>query len=230
MKRRTLLHLLAVVVGVISTPVIAFAASNSNFTQTITTGTLTTDIMNASRVSVGSPAVAMSAKSFSFDCYAGGTASTGTIGTNTERLYVSNGDAADNGWTLTLAATAGNTATWANGGATQRFDFNDPSGATAGCNDGADVGDTVGGQLTVNAAAGTLTTDCGSCTATGVSLGTSAAFNQGTTDSVTLLNAGASSTDVWRGYLTGTTLSQTVPAEQAADSYTLNLTLTATAN
>jgi hypothetical protein len=226
--KKTLLRMLAVVVAVISVPAIALAASNSNFTQTINTGTLSTDIMDASRASVTSPTVAMSAKAFSFSCYAGGSASTGTFGTNTERMYVSNGDAADNGWTLTVAATGGATSTWDNGGVTQKFDFNDPTGSTAGCTDGADA-DLFAGQMSINPTAGTLTTDCASCTATGVSLGSSASFNQGTTDSVTLINAGSTSNDVWRGYLTGTTLSQTIPAEQAADSYTFNLTLTATA-
>lgn len=228
MKKKTLLSMLAVVVAVVSVPAIALAASNSNFTQTINTGTLTTDIMDASRVSVGSPAVAMSAKSFSFDCYAGGTASTGTLGTNAERLYVSNGDAADNGWTLTVGATGGAISTWSNGGSSQRFDFNDSTGSTAGCSDGADA-DSFAGQMTINPTAGSVATDCASCTATGVSVGSSSAFVQGTTDSITLVNAGSTSNDVWRGYLTGATVSQTIPAEQAADSYTLNLTLTATA-
>lgn len=228
MKRMTLLQMLAVVIAVISVPAIALAASNSNFTQTINTGTLTTDILDASRVSVASPAVAMSAKAFSFNCYAGGTASTGAFGTNTERMYVSNGDAADNGWTLTVGATGGATSTWSNGGATQHFDFNDSAGSTAGCTDGGDA-DSFPGQMTINPAVGSVTTDCASCTSTGVSLGTSAGFVQGTTDSVTLVNAGSTSSDVWRGYLTGATVSQTIPAEQTADSYTLNLTLTATA-
>ncbi len=226
--KKTLLQMLAVVISVVSIPAIALAASNSNFTQTINTGTLVADIADASRNSVASPAVAMTARAFSFSCYAGGTASTGTLGTNTERLYVSNGDAADNGFTLTLAATSGATATWANSGATQHFDFNDPTGTTAGCSDGADA-DSQSGQMTVNASAGTLNTDCNSCTATGVSLGSSASFAQATTDSITLINAGSTSNDVWRGYLSGATVSQTIPAEQAADSYTLNLTLTATA-
>jgi hypothetical protein len=228
MKRRTLLQMLAVVAAVVSAPVVAYAASNSNFTQTINAGTLTTDIMDASRVTVGSPSVAMTAKAFSFDCQAAGTASTGTLGTNTERLYVNNGDAADNGFTLTVAATSGATSTWANGGATQTFDFNDPTGTTAGCTDGGDA-DNRPGQMGINPAAGTLTTDCGSCTTTGVSLGTTTAFAQGTTDSITLINAGSTSTDIWRGYLTGAAVTQTVPAEQVPDSYTLNLTLTATA-
>lgn len=230
MKNRTLLRILAVAVAVVSIPAVALAASNSNFTQTINTGTLTTDILDASRNPVASPAVAMSAKSFSFNCYSGGTASTGTFGTNTERVYVSNGDAADNGFTLTVAATSDAASTWANGGATQKFDFNDPTGAPAGCSDGADAGgDTFTGQMTINAAAGSVTTDCASCTSTGVVLGSSAAFNQGTVDNVTLINAGSTSNDIWRGYLSGATISQTIPAEQIPDSYTLNLTLTATA-
>jgi hypothetical protein len=168
----------------------------------------------------------MSAKSFSFNCQSGGSASTGTLGTNTERLYVSNGDAADNGFTLTVAATSGATATWANTGVTQTFDFNDPT--SSGCTDGGDA-DSRGGQMSINAAAGTLTTDCGTCTSTGVTLGTNASFSQAVTDSITLINAGSTSNDIWRGYLTGATVAQNIPAEQTPDSYTLNLTLTATA-
>lgn len=228
MKKQTLLQMLVVVVAVTSAPMVALAASNSNFTQTINSGTLSTDVLDASRVSVASPAVSMTAKPFSFDCQAGGTASTGTLGSNSERLYVSNGDAADNGFTLTVAATGGATSTWANGGSTQTFDFNDATGSTAGCADGADA-DSRAGQMTINPTAGSLATDCSTCNATGVSLGSSSAFSQGTTDSITLINAGSTSNDIWRGYLTGATVSQTIPAEQAPDSYTLNLTLTATA-
>jgi hypothetical protein len=204
-------------------PAATFAA-NSTLNQTINPGVLATGILDDSRNPVGTPAVAMSAKNFSFECQNGVDSSTGTLGTNTERLYVSNADAADNGFTLALAATDGATATWSNGGA-ETIDFNDS--ASAGCTDGAD-GDTAAGQLTVDPA-GTLTTDCAACTTTGTSTGTLAAFSQGTTDSVTLLNAGATSDDVWRGYLTGVNLSQAIPAETQADSYTLNLTLTATA-
>jgi hypothetical protein len=210
---------------------VAFAASDSDFSQVINAGTLSADIMDASRVTVANPGVSMSAKTFSFDCQAGGSASTGSFGTNTERIYVSNPDGADNGWTLTAAATSGATTRWANGGATQHIDFNDPTGSTAGCSDGADADSGAGsaGQLSLNPSAGSLTTDCGSCNTTGVTLGSSSAFNQGTTDSLTLINAASGSNDIWRGYLTGVTASQTVPAETPVDTYTLNLTLTATA-
>ena len=210
-------------------PAVAFAASNSTFNQTINAGTLTADIMDASRVSVGSPSVSMTAKNFSFNCQAGGSASTGTFGSNTERAYVSNGNAANNGWTLTVAATGGATARWQNGGATQFIDFNDPTGTTAGCSDGADA-DTTSGQMSLDPSVGTLTADCATCSTANVSKGSSASFNQGTVDSITLLNAAASSDDVWRGYLTGVGVTQTIPAETPANSYTLDLTLTVTAS
>jgi hypothetical protein len=206
---------------------VAFAAT-SDFSQTINSGTLTTSILDSLRAVVGSPSVSMSAKNFSFDCQAGGSASTGTFGSNSERLYATNGDAADNGWTLTLGATSGATARWANVGNTSYIDFNDPTGSTAGCADGGDA-DSTSGQLTVDPSVGTLTADCLTCTTTNVSKGSSAAFNQGTTDSITVLNAAGTSDDIWRGYLTGITVSQTIPAETPADTYTINLTLTATA-
>src|SRR5688500_9439075 len=115
-KVKTLRHgLFALCLGVFGGATV-FAANISNCSQVINTGTLNTDIMDASRVSVASPAVAMSGKTFSFDCQAGGSASTGTFGTNTERVYVNNPDGADNGWNLTIAATGGTTALWQNGG------------------------------------------------------------------------------------------------------------------
>jgi hypothetical protein len=208
---------------------VTFAASNSDFSQTINAGTLSTDILDSVRAAVASPSVAMSAKNFSFDCQAGGGGSTGTFGSNTERIYVNNPNGANNGWTLTIAATSGATSTWENAGSTSFIDFNDPTGATAGCSDGADA-DSSAGQMTIDPNAGTLTADCATCTTTNVSKGSSSSFNQGTTDNITILNAAASSDDIWRGYLTGATVNQTIPAETAADTFTINLTLTATAS
>lgn len=203
-----------------------FSANTPNFTQTINSGVLATDILDNNRATVASPSVALGAKTFSFDCYSGGTASTGLLGTNTQRVYVMNPDAADNGWTLTIAATSGNTSVWDAGAATD-YDFNDPTGS--GCTDGGGDADAFGGQMTINANAGTLTTDCVSCTTTNVTKGSSNAFNQGTTDSITLLSAASGSDDVWRGYMTDISVSQTIPAEQVAGSYSLGMTLTVTA-
>ncbi len=207
-------------------PVSSYGAGNSDLSQTITAGALSTDILDASRVSVASPSVAFGTKSFAFTCQSGGTASTGTLGTASQRLYVSNPQGADNGWTLSVAATSGATSKWANSGVTQTYDFNDSG--TSGCSDGADP-DSIPGQMTINPSVAASNLDCLTCSATGVSLGSSAAFIQGSVDAITLWNASAGSDNIWRGYLTGIGMSQTIPAEQTADSYTINLTLTATA-
>ena len=205
------------------------AANTPTLNQTINAGTISTDILDSGRSPVASPSAAFGAKTFSFDCQYGGSASTSSLGTASQRLYVINPNAAVNGWTLSIAPTSGATATWANGGATQTYDFNDPTGSNPGCDDGAD-GDTKAGQLAVDPSASTINLDCLTCSSTNVSKGSSTAFNQGTVDSITLANASAASDDIWRGYMTGIVMSQTIPAEQPADSYSLNMTVTAVAN
>ena len=229
-KNLSLIALLAFLVGIIALGTLTYvkASSTSEFGQTITSGTLTTDIQDAGHTPVANPTVSMSNKNFSFDCQAGASASTGTFGTNSERIYVNNPDAADNGWTLTLAPSGGATDRWENAGATAFFDFNDPNGATAGCSDGGDS-DAIAGQMTVDPSSATLTLDCSTCSVNNISLGSSAAFNEGTTDSITLLDAAAASDDVGRWYLTGTAISQTIPSEQNADTYNIDMTLTVTA-
>jgi hypothetical protein len=222
-----LLLLLASIIGFGSLTFVK-ASSTSEFGQTITSGTLTTDIQDSNHTSVANPSVAMSSKDFSFDCQAGASASTGTFGTDSERIYVSNPDAADNGWTLTLAPSAGSTAAWENAGATESFDFNDGGGSTAGCGDGGDT-DGIAGQMTVDPSSATLTLDCETCTVNNISLGSSASYEEGTTDSITLLDAASASDDIGRWYLTGTSIEQTIPAEQAADTYNIDMTLTVTA-
>jgi hypothetical protein len=228
MQVKTKLLTLAVVAGFVLLGGVSFAAPDSDFSQTINAGTLATDIKDASRVTVASPAVTMSAVGFSFDCQSGGSSSTGTFGTNTERIYVTNGDAADAGWTLAVAATGGATDAWANGTPTDTIDYNDPT--TSGCGESGTDADSLKGQMTVDPSVGTINTDCGSCTTTSVSKGSLTAFNQDTAvNSINLLTAAAGSDDIWRGYLTGVDVDQTIPAETPADTYTINLTLTATA-
>jgi hypothetical protein len=228
-KKQLVAIVVAITLVVLSFSAAVSAANTPTLNQTINAGTISTDILDSGRTPVGSPSAAMGAKTFSFDCQYGGNASTGTLGSTSERVYVINPNAAINGWTLTIAATSGVNARWQNGGATRYIDFNDPSGANPGCNDGADATDTTAGQLTIDPSVSTITTDCLTCVATNITKGSSTGYNQGTTDSVTLLNAAAASDDIWRGYLTGVGLSQTIPAEQPADSYSINLTLTATA-
>lgn len=201
---------------------LALAAGTSNFQQTITGGSLAVDIVNGSYVTVGSPSVALGSTAFSFSCQT----STGTFGTASQQIYIQNPDGADNGFTVSLAASAP-TAVWDSAGTD--FDFNDPT--TSGCADGGDA-DSLAGQMTVNAAAGTLATgNCASCSTSNVALGTSNAFNQGTTDSITLVTASSGSDDIGDWTVQGISISQTIPAEQpAASDYDINMTLSVVAS
>jgi hypothetical protein len=225
MKRKAVLVAIAALLMLTSSGVV-IAANTPTFNQTINAGVLSTDILNSSRVSVASPSVTLSSKAFNFDCQTGGSASAGTLGTTSEREYVMNPYAANNGWTLTIAATSGATALWTSGGNT--FDYNDAT--SSGCTDGTDADISKAGQLTVNPSVGTLVTDCFSCTVTSISKGSSTGFVEAGPNSVTLLTAAAGSDDNWRGYFYGSTLSQTIPAEQVAGAYTLPMTITVTAS
>jgi hypothetical protein len=200
---------------------VVFASSTSSFTQTINSGTLSVDIVNGSLVTVGSPSVAMSAQTFSFSC----GSSTGTFGTASQQIYVANPDAADSGWSVSLAASAP-TAVWESAGT--GFDFNDPT--TSGCADGGDA-DSLAGQMTVDPSGGTIDTgNCASCTVNNVTVGSSDAFEQSTTDSITVLQGAAGSDDIGDWTLQGIDISQTIPAEQpAASDYSISLTLSVTA-
>lgn len=185
------------------------ATATSNFTQTINPGTLSVGIVDASYVTVGSPTMAMTATAFSFTCQT----ATGVFGTTTEQIYVNNPDAADSGWSVSMAASA-TTAVWDSAGTD--FDFNDPT--SSGCTDGADA-DGFGGQMTVDPSVGTLAVgECSSCTTTSVSLGSSAAFSEGVTNTITILTGASGSDDVGDWTLQDIDISQTIPAEQAAAS------------
>ncbi|MDD5251431.1 MAG: hypothetical protein PHT12_02235 [Patescibacteria group bacterium] len=195
------------------------AATSSTFTQTINPGSLAVTIVDAGYAVVPSPTMAMGAVTFSFACQT----ATGSFGTATEQIYVANPDASDTGWAVSLAASA-TTAVWTSAGTA--FDFNDPTGS--GCTDGADAGDAVGGQMTVNPAAGTLAVGpCSQCVVTNVSKGSSAAFSEGVTNAITILTGAALSNDIGNWTLQGATISQTIPLEQpAASDYSISMVLT----
>ncbi|MEI7498353.1 MAG: hypothetical protein WCK11_03665 [Candidatus Falkowbacteria bacterium] len=200
----------------------ALAAATPQFQQTITAGTLLTDIRDNSRVTVASPTVAMSAINASFGC----ASTTGTFGSSTQRIYVDNPSAANNGWTLSLAATGGVTSLWTSASST--FDFNDPT--TSGCADGGDA-DTKIGDMTLNPTVGTITADYTTGSSiVGISKGAQASFNEGTVNSITIMSAANTASSTWRGYMTGIGVVQTIPAEQQAQAYTLGMTLTVVAN
>lgn len=195
--------------ALVPSAVFAQASDTTDVTQVINGGTLSAQILDASRVAVTSPTFAMTATNFSFACQT----TTGTIGSDSQRLYIINPSdvSTGSGWNLNFAATG----PWASGG--NNYAYNDAAGS--GCTNG---------QLTVNPTAGTLTNDCTStaCTGATVTKGSSTAMTS--TTPVNLLTTSSTAT-VYRGYLTGVTLSQAIPAEKPAGTYTLPATITAVA-
>lgn len=192
------------------TSAVAFAAPTPTLNQTVNPGTLSTDIMQTDDTTpVANPAVAFPTIGRSFACQT----NTATLGDSSDKINVTN-FAVNNGWTLAIAATSGPTATWKSGSDT--YKFNDAAGS--GCTNG---------QMTIDPSASTVTTDCSSvCNSVTVSKGSSTAFNSGTTDSATLMST--SNGTAWKGYLTGVSLSQKIPASQVSGNYSLGMTITVT--
>ncbi len=186
-------------------------------------GSLGLDIVDAAGASVATPSFAMNNIAYSFSC----SSVSGSLGAVAQKVRISN-LTTNAAWSVSIAPTSGATDRWRNGGNTQRYDFNDSGGAPSGCSDGADA-DAEAGQLTINPAVGTITHEAG-CTATNVSLGSQAAYVEGSINSIGLLSAsaGANSDCIWD--IIGLGLTQTVPAEQSVDSYGINMTITVVAN
>jgi hypothetical protein len=149
------------------------------------------------------------APTFTFGAVNSGPAqnATGTLGIASAKLRITNTRLIAP-WSVTMAATAGPTANWTAGA--NLMDFNSP-GAT--------------GKLTVNAAAGTIAPQA-LCSATGLTLGASAAYNQGVLDSITLISAGGGANTNCYWDLTGVSLIQAVPASQAGGNYAISMTIT----
>lgn len=221
------LLLTVLITGGVGVGMLVFAAATPTFNQTINPGTLAVDVVDASYVTVGSPSVTMGAVTTGFSCLTGGSAASGTLGTATQQIYVQNPGAANAGWDVTIAATSGTTATWSDGG-TNTYDFND--GAGSGCTDGADT-DTAKGQMTVDASGGTVAQGQYSSNTTSVTAGSSASFQETGTpvSSITILTGAAGSDDLGDWKITGISVKNTIPAMQAAASYSLGMTLTVTA-
>jgi len=198
----------------------ALASNTSNFQLTINPGTLSIDIVNGSYVTVASPTVVFGAVTTGFSCQTPGA--TGTFGTATQKLYIANPDAADNGWTASLAASDP-TDEWSD---TVPLDFNDPTGTPSGCADGADA-DSSKGKMTVNASGATLANgQCTGCNTSNVTLGSSASFSEGVLDSVTVASAAAAANDIADYTVQGVAVSQTIPSSQPASSgYDINMVL-----
>lgn len=186
----------------------AYAAltANSTLSQTINNGTLSTDVRDASGATLSNPTFGMTAQSVSTAVQT----STGTFGTNTQRITVDNPGGANNGFSLTLNATTPGTGVWSNGTSTYAY-----NGATQAA-----------GQLTVDPSVSTWTATAPGTT-TSITKGTAATFTG--TGAITLATTSAALEDIWNGYVTGIGLSQTIPANTPSGTYTISMTQTVAA-
>ena len=179
---------------------------------TTSNGAFSVDMVNGSGGSLSSPVANMSAVGTSFNCQT----STGTLGTTSSRIRVLN-NSADPAWSVTAAATSGNTTVWYDG--SDQYSYNNPNGSPPGC---------ASGLLSFNFNNFSTTPETG-CSSSGILSGASTYFNQGVTDSVTLVTAGSSSSQGCYWDFEGIGLSQKIPSIQPAGNYSINLTLTLTA-
>ena len=124
-----------------------------------------------------------------------------------------------------MAATDGPTANWQKQGGGTGYDFNDSSCSPAGCNSGSD-GDGLAGRLSVDPSVSTVTPEP-SCSSTGISKGSSTAFNQGSVDAIGLLIASSATPLGCYWDVTGIGLSQQIPTAQLSGDYVFDVTLTA---
>jgi hypothetical protein len=173
------------------------------------------DIVDSGGTPVGSPSVTMNSVIVTI----GHQSATWVFSDASQKIRVTN-NSGNAQWTLTLAADAGPTAFW--DGTLADYDFNDP---TVNAGDGADA-DSLGGRLSLNPIVGTLG---GTCTATGITKGSSSSFSEWVTNSITLLTAGSGADTSCYWDFTGIDISQTIPGEKPTGSYSLSMTLTATA-
>ncbi len=181
-------------------PVAVSAATNTSLSQVINPGTLTYDIVDGAGSPVASPSVAFPATTFSFSCQT----QNATFGTASQKVKVSN--PVLGGVKLDINAATPATDNWTTG--TENYSYKDAAGS--GCTNG---------QMTVSG--GSFTQTAGANVPTYTLPG--GAFSS--TSPVTLMNN--TSTTAWEGELTGYTLSQKIPAEQADGTYSLSMVISA---
>ncbi len=182
-------------------------------------GVLGADIVTAAGTSVAVPTIAMNTVGFPFDC----SVTSGYLGTDSQRIRVAN-LSGTSAWTLSIAATGGAAGLWVNGGNSQQYDYNDPSG----CSDGPDA-DTKAGKLQILPTAASITPQSG-CATTNIALGSSQTFDETVADSVTIASATSGAPLNCYFDITNVELRQTIPAAQPSADYTIDLTLTVTAS
>ena len=188
-----------------------------------TVGVLSINFVNDAQALIA-PTVTFDSKNMLFECQ------TSTSQTVFGGSYIRvNNDISESGWTASIAATDGPAATWYDPVSGNRMDFNDGAGSPAGCYAGSD-GDTYPGQLTVNSGALTIARQKAGCSASGLSAGSTASFQETVLDAVTLYSA-SSSSDIFCWWDIGNlTFDQRIPPLTPAGEYELDMTVTVTAS
>lgn len=189
----------------IAPPAYAALTATSTLSQTISNGSLSTDVRDGSNAVVGSPSFSMASRNVS----TAQQSTTGTFGSGTQRISVDNPGGANNGFSLTLNATVPGTGVW-DDGASHTYAYN---------------GTAATGQLTVDPSVSTWTALVG--TTTSITKGTSSTFSG--SGAITLATTSNALEDIWNGYVTGIGLTQTIPANTPAGTYTISMTQTVTA-
>jgi hypothetical protein len=197
---------------------IDFVFMSLRWAEGLSSGTLSTDIVDSGGNSVSNPSISMSNINLSF----GVQNTTGFFGVDNQRIRVSN-STGNPQWSLSLAAQNGPTSLWSTG--SLYYDFND---STASAGDGGDT-DSYGGQMTINPSIATITPQ-GGCSSTGISLGSLSSFIEGSANSITLVTSGSSSGTSCYWDFTGLGVSQSIPGEQPVGNYSINMMLSIVAN
>lgn len=146
-----------------------------------------------------------------------------TLGTSSQKIRITNTSDSEV-WSVSIAAENPSDL-WVGENTGFNYDFNDP---TAGAEDGADP-DSFGGQLVVDPSSGIVSPQPG-CSSTGVSLGTASAFEEGSVDSITLISSDVTADLNCYWDITGVSLDQIIPGEQAADNYSLDMVVSIVAS
>jgi len=238
---KNILGLLCISFGTIST--IVLANSNPDFKLTVTPGTLGVDIVNVNSNyhSISDPIFIFNPIQASTECKSGANSAGMVLGSDFHDLklesyggniYISNPDAADDGFTVSIAATDGDRSTWYDSVGNNVLDFN--------ANDCSSVNKpltiegvtNLGGRMYVNPSVAILSTGkCGtSCTTNGLSLGSANHFEYNNIGSITLLQADASADNVADYVINGINVSQTIPAMVSAGNYSLGMTMSVISN
>ncbi len=195
----------------VSVSVMTYAANTVEFSFTISPGQLTADIRTiTTQNSVAAPEVAFGSTAFK----RADNAVSATLPASGQELFIDNQDAADSGWTLTIAPEGG-------GGGTSTW---------VGADHTLTINSATGGRLTINPGDGTLTSYSPTnvtCSTSGVSLGGETSFVSN--NSVTLLTAAGGAADICQYGMTGISMVQRVPVNQPADNYSITMSLTVAA-